>query len=146
MNTVFEVSQTVLAGFVGHNLKRAETRAQAATRDALVPLELTHRTYSVLSLVGEGADRNQGDMALTLGAERSGAVAIVDELEGRGLVQQRAADGDRRAHAVPATKQGRRLLDYANSANSLAEGDVHGQFAANVRTQMLRYLARTNQN
>ena len=87
-------SETVLDDLVGYNLKRAYMIVQADFRDTLGEDGLTARVFSALSLVVENPNITQSELARTLRIERSGLVAIVDQLEERKLLTRSSVVGD----------------------------------------------------
>ncbi len=96
-----------LEDLVGYNLKRAYVIVDADFRRALGEDGLAPRVFSALSLIVHIPDITQSDLARRLGIERSGLVAITDDLEARGFVIRQPVPGDRRVQALAATKAGK---------------------------------------
>lgn len=96
-----------LEGFVGYNLKRAYVIVDADFRRALGEDGLAPRVFSALSLIVHTPGITQSDLARSLGIERSGLVAITDDLEARGFVLRKPVPGDRRVQALAPTKAGK---------------------------------------
>ena len=80
---------------------------QADFREALGQDSLAPRVFSALSLVVQFPHISQSKLARRLGIERSGLVAIVDELEGLGYLSRATVPGDRRVQALVPTQKGR---------------------------------------
>lgn len=95
-----------LEDFVGYNLKRAYVIVDADFRRALGADGLAPRVFSALSLIVHSPGITQSDLARTLGIERSGLVAITDDLEARGLILRQPVPGDRRVQALAPTRTG----------------------------------------
>lgn len=96
-----------LEEFVGYNLKRAYVIIYNDFRDALGQSGLGARVFSALSLVVQFPNITQSELARKLGIERSGLVAIVDELERRGYLTRTHVPGDRRVQALVPSKTGK---------------------------------------
>ncbi|MEZ5931828.1 MAG: MarR family transcriptional regulator [Alphaproteobacteria bacterium] len=92
---------------LGYNLKRVYMLARADFRETMGDEGLSPRAFSVLSLVVEAPGITQSDVARTLGIERSGLVAIVDELEKSGYLRRVPVPDDRRLQALQPTGEGR---------------------------------------
>ena len=109
-NTAKDLDDTagvsVLEEFVGYNLKRAYVIVQEDFRAALGPDGLAPRVFSALSLVVQFPGITQSELARKLGIERSGLVAMVDELEGSGYLKRETVPGDRRVQALVPTRDG----------------------------------------
>ena len=74
-----------LSDFLGYSLKRAQLRIFDDFIGCVAPLQLTPAQFSVLMLVDANPDRNQSEIASTLGILRPNFVALLDELEERFL-------------------------------------------------------------
>ncbi len=95
-----------LENFVGYNLKRAYMVIQADFRKIQGSEGLSTRVFSALSLVVEYPQITQSELARMLGIERSGLVAITDELERRNYLTRVPVPGDRRVQALVPTQAG----------------------------------------
>lgn len=111
---------------LGYNLKRAYMIVRDDFRKQVEQSVLSPRAFSVLTLIAESSGQTQSEVARQLGIERSGLVAIIDDLEARGLAERRAVPGDRRAQALMATKAGH---------------DFHAQILARVHAHERALLA-----
>jgi DNA-binding MarR family transcriptional regulator len=81
-------------------------------------------------------------MADFLSLDPSQIVALVDELEKRGLVVRAPGKQDRRAKTVTATATGGKLLQQAARAAQQAEADVLGGLAAEESAQLKALLRK----
>ena len=95
-----------LEKLVGYSMKRAYVAIQKDFRAALGEGGLSPRTFSALSLVVAHPNISQSTLARLLGIERSGLVAIIDELERRAFLCRTHVPGDRRLQALVATDAG----------------------------------------
>jgi DNA-binding MarR family transcriptional regulator len=101
----------------------AKLRAVGAVLNnrTLAEFSLKERSYSVLSLADSGLEPTQRELADFLSLDPSQIVALVDELESRGLVSRAPGKHDRRAKTVTATEEGRLVLVAASKAAEEAE-------------------------
>lgn len=96
-----------LEDLVGYNLKRAYLIVQEDFRKALGEDGLSARVFAALTLTVENRNITQSALARMLGIERSGLVAIVDDLEAKGYLKRTAVPGDRRVQALVPTEAGK---------------------------------------
>lgn len=80
---------------------------------ALEPLGIGPREFLLLRFVAALAGQSQQALAQRLGVPPSRMVALVDDLEERGLVERRPDPDDRRVRGLHLTEQGQRSLERA---------------------------------
>jgi DNA-binding MarR family transcriptional regulator len=82
-----------LAGRLGYLLKHAQLGLAGLTATALGPYGVSGRELAVLTVLAGDEPASQQQAAQRLGVDRTTMVALVDALEGKGLVQRHAAAG-----------------------------------------------------
>jgi len=102
-------------------LARANAITLAAASSAVGEFGLKVRSYSVLALAVSGERPNQRELSEFLRLDPSQIVALIDELEKRGLVRREPDAGDRRVNVVVATDEGREVYAGAREATERAE-------------------------
>lgn len=131
-----------LDSLLGYNLKRAYILVQADFRAAMEDEDLTARAFTALSLVAAHPGISQSDLARRMGVERSGLVAIVDGLEGRGYVGRAAVPGDRRVQALSVTEAGAAAHARATQKVRAHEARFFAEFSEEERRALLTLLGR----
>lgn len=107
---------------IGYRLRRAQLQVFHRFLSVFDELELRPAEYSVLVLIADNPGRKQTEVADTLGIKRTNFVTLVHKLEGRGLVERRPADEDRRANALHLTQAGEA---FVKRARGLHDGMEH---------------------
>jgi DNA-binding MarR family transcriptional regulator len=110
----------------------------------LAPFELHPREFALLRAVGLREGLSQQELGDRLQIPRSRMVAIVDELEGRGLLERRPNPTDRRVRELHLTDAGRQLLDKAFQAAVAYEQQVSSPLDPKERDQLLDLLERVS--
>ena len=95
-----------LEDLIGYNLKRAYVIVQTDFREALGEDGMSGRVFTALSLCVRYPNITQSELARMIGIERSGLVAIVDQLESKNYLRRAAVPGDRRVQALVPTEDG----------------------------------------
>lgn len=113
-----------LDGLVGYNLKRAYLVVSADFRRVMGKNGLAPRQFSALSLIIKFPKITQSALARKLGIERSGLVAIIDDLEARHFVCRQPVPGDRRVQALTATTQGQSAYQQAHEMVRAHEAEI----------------------
>jgi DNA-binding MarR family transcriptional regulator len=108
----------------------------------LAPLELEPREFALLRAIGSGGGDSQQAVGERLGIPASRMVALVDELEGRRLLERRPSPRDRRAHALHLTPAGKRLLAKAIGVAAGLEGELTQDLDPAERVQLIELLDR----
>lgn len=99
-------------------LRRALLSAEI---DVLTAHGLTMWAYVVLLGLGARPVRTQAALADAIGADRTRIIAVLDDLQARGLISRRPDPADRRARLVALTSAGRRLRDSAQASIQMGE-------------------------
>lgn len=131
-----------LESLIGYNLKRAYVTVQVDFRRTLGEDGFAPRVFSTLALVVQFPNISQSGLARMLGIERSGLVAIVDELEGRGLLQRTDVPGDRRVQALVATPKGRVAYGDARAAVQAHEDRLLAGLTADEKQTLMTLLQK----
>ena len=96
--------------------------------------------YSVLVALDRSAIRTQAALAETIGADKTRIIAILDELQEKGLIERVADPEDRRARLLAITKEGRKVKEATQAAIQRGEERWLGALTADDRATFLRIL------
>src|SRR2546421_5018351 len=91
---------------LGYLLKHANLRYAELTGAALAPLGIDTREWVTLMYLDSQPQLSQAEAAKRLGIDRTTMVAVIDQLERKGLVARRPHPDDRRKNAVELTAAG----------------------------------------
>ena len=126
----------------GYLLKHAQLRMAELNTQALAPYGINGRELAVLLVLADHEPPSQQQAAQRLGIDRTTMVALLDVLEGKGLVSRHPDAGDRRRNVVELTDTGQRTLRQATQASDDAERAFLGSLSAQAG-QQLRDSLRT---
>jgi DNA-binding MarR family transcriptional regulator len=110
-----------VADDIGLLLAKLRVAGSLLNNKALAEFGLRERSYSVLRLACSGLEPTQRELADFLALDPSQIVALIDDLEGRGLVFREQGRTDRRQKIVLATPEGERLHAKAETAMKESE-------------------------
>ena len=96
--------------------------------------------YSVLIALDRSAIRTQAALAEAIGADKTRIIAILDELQQRGLIERVADPEDRRARLLAITSEGRRVKEATQAAIQRGEERWLATLSATDRAVFLRVL------
>jgi DNA-binding MarR family transcriptional regulator len=131
-----------LADEVEFLVARAHVLGAARANALLEQAGLKVRSYSVLSLACGGTSPSQRELADFLRLDPSQIVALVDELELRGLVARGADPRDRRSKVILPTPAGRKLHHRAAELAGDAENLSLAKLSEEERTRLRGLLRR----
>jgi DNA-binding MarR family transcriptional regulator len=94
--------------------------------EAIEPLGLRPPHFGVLTLIDASPGSAQRELVERSMIDASTMVAVIDDLEERGLAERRPDPADRRRRAVYLTPQGRRALERGRKAAIATAKDVFG--------------------
>ncbi len=131
-----------VAEYAGQLFFRLWRSSHTRVAEALGSIDLTPASFGVLNVLGARNGAIQQEIGSLMGIDPSTMVALIDELEGAGLVERRPHPKDRRARAVSLTPKGRRRLERGRALAGRVEDEVLGGLAADERSELLRLLRR----
>jgi len=127
---------------MGFLLAKLHAAGSVLNNRALAAFDLKERSYSVLILANSGLEPTQRELADFLSLDPSQIVALVDDLENRGLVVRAPGKLDRRAKTVTATPDGAELLQQARKAAIRAETEALQQLSTDEVATMKALLRK----
>lgn len=122
----------------------AQIGAHAATQfgERLKGLRLTRPHAGILRLIGLTPGLSQQELASRLAILPSQLVALLDELEERGLIERRQHSADRRTYALHLTKSGRDVLEQIGRIAREHDDAICAALNAQERQQLNTLLGR----
>jgi DNA-binding MarR family transcriptional regulator len=127
------------AGFL---LVQLGTHAHRRFAERLARLELHPRHFGMLSHLAASEGQSQQALSIALGIHRSAVVALVDDLEQRGLAERRRDPFDRRAYTLYLTPPGRAVLADLQRIAEQHEAELLTALDASERSQLISLLQR----
>lgn len=122
-------------------LKHAQLRMAELTTNALTPYGIDGRELGVLLALTGREPASQQQAAQRLGIDRTTMVALLDALEGKGLVSRHPHVEDRRRNVVELTDAGKDTLRRATEASD----DAEREFLASLSPQAAEQLRNSLQ-
>jgi DNA-binding MarR family transcriptional regulator len=127
------------AGFL---LVQLGTHAHRRFAERLARIELHPRHFGMLSHLAASEGQSQQALSIALGIHRSAVVALVDDLEQRGLADRRRDPADRRAYTLYLTPSGRDLLAHLKRIAEETEAELLAALDTSERSQLISLLQR----
>ena len=127
------------AGFL---LAQLGTHAHRRFAERLARIDLHPRHFGILSHLAASEGQSQQALSIALGIHRSAVVALVDDLEQRGLAERRRDPTDRRAYTLYLTPSGRDLLTDLKRIAEEHEAELLSALDASERRQLISLLQR----
>lgn len=125
---------------LGYLLKHAQLRFFELGAVALAPLGINGREAAVLRAIDAGPPVSQGEIARAMSVDRTTMVALIDDLQLKGLVQRRQDADDRRKNVVELTDAGRGAVGQATAAMEQTERDFLAPLSAAEAEQLMASL------
>jgi DNA-binding MarR family transcriptional regulator len=110
-----------LAERLGYRLRRAQISVFRDFFAAFAPFDIKPAQYSILTIIERNRGLKQTQVCDALGIKRTNFVAMIDELEARGLVRRDEAPADRRSHALVLTAEGEILMPKLHETSAAHE-------------------------
>ncbi len=129
-----------LASRLGYLLKHAQQQLVLAAAPAMAEYGIDGRGLAVLTVLAADYPLSQQEAAERLGVDRTTMVALVDELEAKGLVERHRSPDDRRKNILQLTEAGERSLDGAGRARNEVEREFLAPLGDKLGQQFVRAL------
>jgi DNA-binding MarR family transcriptional regulator len=123
-------------------LSQVGAHASARFAERLEPLGLKPPHSGILFVIEQADGLSQQALGEKLGVFPSRLVAILDELEERGLVERRDNSADRRSYALYLTKAGRETLDRIRRVGQAHQDALCAALNPAERAQLAGLLTR----
>jgi DNA-binding MarR family transcriptional regulator len=104
---------------IGYLLRRAQVLVFSDFFQAFSGLGISPAQYSILTIIGRNPGLSQTEVADALGIKKTNFVAVIKDLEKRGLVRRKPTPDDKRSFALSLSGAGAALLSQLHTA---AEG------------------------
>jgi len=133
-----------LGEFPGYLMARLGEASRRRFHKALEPEGLHPRHFGVMTMLAAHPGMSQHQLHEKTAIDPSSMVAVIDELEARGLAERRPDPADRRARQVFLTEQGEQTLERIRGLAAGLQREFFGALTAEERKTLhalLRKLA-----
>ena len=133
-----------LGRFPGYLLARLGEASRRRFHKALEPEGLHPRDFGVMTMVAAQPGMSQQQLHEKTGIDPSSMVAVIDDLQARGLAERRPDPADRRARRVFLTEQGEQALQRIRGLAAGLQREFFGALTTEERKTLharLRNLA-----
>ena len=144
--SVDQVDTRFLQSLLGYNARRAALSIIGIFLDRMQPYDLRPVDFSVLSVIAHNPGVTSRQLCCSLGILPPNFVALLANLEKRGLVQRSAHLTDKRAVSLLLSATGRALMDKAELTVTLLERDASQKLSPTELKTLNRLLQKVYQN
>ena len=144
--SVNQVDTRYLQSLLGYNARRAALAIIGVFLERMQPYDLRPVDFSVLSVIAHNPGVTSRQLCSSLGILPPNFVALLANLEKRGLVQRNAHPSDKRAVSLLLSATGRALMEKAERTATLLEQDASQQLSATELKTLNRLLQKIYQN
>ncbi len=137
-----EISLGLLPSLLGYALRRAQVAVFQNFTEVVGASELTPGQFGVLVVIDANPGLSQTQLGNALGIDRSTVVAVIDRLEGRGLVARQPAPNDRRSHALHLSDSGKTTLRRLTERVRAHERQIARHLSAEEQARLIELLRR----
>jgi DNA-binding MarR family transcriptional regulator len=138
-DTAFTDSMLTSTGYL---LYRTGAEARRRWAQMLGASNLTPQQFGVLMTLDQHGTLSQRELSAVLGIDPRNAVAVIDALQERGLLQRRPDPLDRRRHALTLTGDGRAAAESLKRAGDATEDELIDALDARERRTLHRLLLK----
>ncbi len=137
------ISTGLLPTLLGYHLRRAQAAVFRHFAEVVGAEEdITPGLFGMAEVIAANPGLCQSRLAEAMGVDRSTIVAVIHQLETRGLVERLASPEDRRSHALHLTREGRAALRRMERLVLRHEAEIARGLSADERRTLMHLLAR----
>lgn len=131
-----------LEGHVGPHVRLVRNLLAARVLATFAPFGLPSGAFSILALIGANPGCSQADLAREAGLDKSLIVALLDDLEVRGIIRRTRCEQDRRRNLLRLTPAGTAMLREMNAASASIEQPIEEALSKDEIEQLCDLLNR----
>lgn len=124
----------------GYHIRRLQQIAVGIFLDETAEHNVTSVQFALLFAVSQSAGLDQRTVAARLGFDTSTMGAVIDRLEGRGLIRRQVSPDDKRARLLYVTPAGAALLRQVMPAMLRAQERMLEPLSAADRSKFMRMI------
>jgi DNA-binding MarR family transcriptional regulator len=132
----------ILPELLGYHLRRAHVAVFQDFARAMAGLDVTPGQVGVLQVIAANPGLSQIALGRAIGIDRSTVVAVIDRLEGRGLVVRALSPNDRRSHALRLSSAGEKTLGEIERRVRAHEKRIARALNVAERAQLIQLLTK----
>ncbi len=138
----FAVDISPLPERTGYLLRRAQLAVFNNFMQNCAEFDVRPAQYAVLTVIENNPGLKQIDISTALGIKRPNLVALIDDIERRGLARREAVPADRRSYALHLTARGKSFMAKLHERVDAHEKLVNEALGAEGRERLLPLLRR----
>jgi DNA-binding MarR family transcriptional regulator len=131
-----------LSVFPGYLLARLGESSRRRFGEVLAPAGLHPRHFGVMTMVAAHPGMTQQQLHEKTAIDASSMVAVLDELEAKGLAERRAHPGDRRARTIFLTELGEQTLERVRALTRELQSELLAPLSAEERRTLVALLRK----
>ena len=132
----------LLPELIGYQLRLTQLAIFDAFGASVPDHGISPGRFGVLVLIGANPGLTQSRLAAATQLDRSTMVAVIDQLEERGLVERRATPKDRRSNALWLTEEGAKMLRAMKRRVKAHEQQIAAALGTDDALRLIEMLKR----
>lgn len=137
-----ELNLDMLPNLVGYQLRLTQLAVFNDFGGGLKDFDISPGRFGVLVLISANPGLTQSSLAHATHLDRSTIVAVLDQLEARGLVERRPSPTDRRSNALMLTPEGKKLLKQLKHLVEAHEERIANALSPEEAVQLMTLLKK----
>lgn len=132
----------LLGTSVGPSIRVLRNLLASRIVSAFEPFGLRSGTFSTMALISANPGCSQSDIARNVATDKSIVVAIIDDLEKRGLAERQRSSEDRRRNALTLTQKGQDMMMELDRIAREVEAPIRTALSAEEFDQLIALASR----